>query len=145
MARYLTDTHLLAYALSTIASPMFSEVTAFYRDLDFRGVKLAWADWRLRPFSPADIGKEVQWHEQRFEAFRTMYKARDFQLVLCADVWDGVKGYAVRMLKQAVPAEEVKRWFDGIFPEPLVVCSPRGSRQDLRESCAGNPGPWVSL
>ena len=54
-----------------------------------------------------------------------MHKVRAFQLVLCADVWDGVGKYVVRVLEQAVAAEKAKRGFDGLFPEPLVVYSPR--------------------
>ena len=144
MARYLGDTHLLTYALSTTTSPVFSEVIVSYRDLDFRGVKRPWLD-RPRPLLPAEIAKEASWHKQLFKAFRPMHKVRDFQLVLCADVWDGVRGYTVQTLKQAVAAEEAERGFDGMSPEPLVICSPRGSCQELIELWAGCPGPWVPL
>jgi len=76
-----------------------------------------------------------------------MRKVRDFQLVLCADTWDGVGEYTVGVLKQAVAAERVKRGFDGTFPEPSVIHSPRGSRHQLMDtwnhgiSCSA----WIPL
>jgi len=57
-----------------------------------------------------------------------MHKARDFQLVLCAEAWDGAGEHMVEVLKQAVAVEKVKRRFGSAFLEPLVTYSPRGSR-----------------
>ena len=139
MARYLTDTHLLTFALSTITSPVFSEVIALYQDLDFGGVHWAWSDWPFRPQSPAQREEEALLHERRLRLFRTICKVRGFQLVLCANIWDGVREYTTLVLKQAVAAERAKGGFDDIFPEPLVVCSPRGSRQDSLETWVGCP------
>jgi hypothetical protein len=144
-ARYLADTHLLAYALPTITSPVFSKVIAFYRDLDFRGVEPPSPDSPMfRQLSPAERAEEALWHEGRFKVFRAMHGIRDFQLVLCADVWDSVREYAVQRLRQATTAEKAKGGFDSMFPEPLVVYSPRGSRQELTE-CGADPSPWVPL
>jgi hypothetical protein len=144
-ARYLFGTRLLEYALSTITSLVFSEVIAVYRDLDFSGVDWEWSNQALRPQSPAQRAKEASLHERQLKLFQAIHKVRDFQLVLCADVWDGVKGYTTLVLKRAVAAEKAKGGFDGVFPEPLVVYSPRGSRQDSRENWAGSPGPWIPL
>lgn len=144
-ARYLVGTRLLEYALSTITSPVFSEVIAVYRDLDFSGVDWEWSNQALRPQSPAQRAKEASLHERQLKLFRAIRKVRDFQLVLCADVWDGVKGYTTLVLKRAVAGEKAKVGFDGIFPELLVVYSPRGSRQDSGEYWAGSPGPWIPL
>ena len=49
-------------------------------------------------------------------------------MVLCADVWARVEGYSVQVLKKAVAAEKARKRFDDIFPEPLVVHSPRAFR-----------------
>ena len=57
--------------------------------------------------------------------------------MLCADVWDGVCEYYVRVLEEAVVAEKAKWGFDSDFLDPLVFCSPRGSRQG---SCVLNSG-----
>ena len=120
---------LLVYALSTIMSPVFTEVTVMYRDYDFRGVGSPWSDEPcVRKRLPAEKVEEASWHCRQFETFRTIREGRDFRLVLCADVWDRVGEYSVRVLKEAVAAEKARRGFDNIFPEPLVVYSPRASR-----------------
>ena len=136
---------LLTYALSTITSPMFSKVTIFYRDFDFRGVGLPWAEWPIRRMSPIEAAQEAASHDNRFQVFRTMHEVRGFQLVLCLDVWDRVGEYTMQMLKMAVAAEKAKRGFDDTFPEPLVTYSPRGSPRQLMESAGGPSYPWVPL
>jgi len=93
---YQAPTDLLTYALSTITSPVFSEVTVFYRDYDFRGTPS-----RIRPFCmmlPDERAEDDLWHYRRFEVFRKMRKVRDFRLVLCADVWDRIGLYSVLKL-----------------------------------------------
>lgn len=120
---------LLTYALSTITSPVFTEFTAFYQEHHFCGVESPGPGQpRLRKRSPGEKAEEALWHRRRFEAFRRMHKVRNFRLVLCADVWERVREYSVRVLKAAVAAEEAKVGFDSIFPEPLVVYRPRASR-----------------
>jgi len=42
-----TAASLLTYALSTTTSPIFSKVTTFYRDFDFRGIGSPWSDWPI--------------------------------------------------------------------------------------------------
>ena len=53
---------------------------------------------------------------------------RDFQLILCADIWDPVGEYAVRMLKEAVAEERAKGGFNVFLSEPLVIYRPWRSR-----------------
>jgi hypothetical protein len=110
----------LAYALSTITSPVFSEVTIIYRDVDLSQFLF-----------PAEAGEEVLSHHQRFEVFRAMRNVRDFQLVLCACVWDDMGEYSVRRLKQVLAEEKVKMGRDHISPEPLVVRGPWEPRTRL--------------
>ena len=112
-ARYLSEMGPLAYALSTIASPVFSEVTIIYRDVVLSGF-----------LSPAEAAEELLSHHRRFEVFRAMRHVRDFQLVLCACVWDDVGEYSVRKLKQVLAEERAKMGCDHISPEPLVVRGP---------------------
>ena len=120
---------LLTYALSTITSPVFTEVIALYREYHFCDVEFPWSDRpRLRRRSLAEKAEEASPHSRRFEAFRRMRKVRAFQLVLCADVWEGVGEYSVRSLKEAVAAEKERRGFDINFPKPAVVYRPRASR-----------------
>ena len=133
-----------AYALSTITSPAFTEITAFFRDYEFRGVAAPWIySVLVYQLSPAGIAKEAAWFDWRFGVFQAMRKIRDFQLVLCVDAWDAVGEYTVGALKQAVAAEKAKGTFDDTFPEPLVVYSPRGARPHRMESrCSPS---WIPL
>lgn len=120
----------LNYVVSTITSPVFSEVVVFYRDYDFWGV------YDPNTGAPPTVGWLSQAHEARgikhqvarLRVFQEMHKARDFKLVLCADVWHYIGEYSMEQLKQALAAEKAMGGF-GNFPcEPLVTCSPRGSR-----------------
>lgn len=120
---------LLTYALSTITSPVFTKITAIYRDYDFRGVEPPEpGEPCLRQRLPSEKVEEALWHRQRFKAYRKIQKVRDFRLVLCVDVWDRVGRYSVRVLKGAVAAEKARNGFDDVFPEPAVIYSPRAFR-----------------
>lgn len=74
-----------------------------------------------------------------------MHHYRNFQLVLCADVWDGAGDYAVRSLEQAVAVEKAKGGFNGALPEPLVIYRPRGSRQNPIEYWTTTRIIWIPL
>jgi hypothetical protein len=118
-AQYLYDARLMTHALSTITSPVFSEVTVIYLDSD------------LSDFTSPE---EVLGHHRRFEVFREMRSVRDFQLVLCAIVRANVGKDSVEELKDIVEEEKVKMGGDAIFPEPLVIHSPSEfHRQFYRE------------
>ena len=54
-----------------------------------------------------------------------MQKARDFQLVLCADVWYVVGEYSVGVLKEAVAAGKAKGMFNPFSSEPTVIHTPQ--------------------
>ena len=121
MLRHSPDTAigLLTYALSTITSPAFSEVTVFCRESDFDGTST---------------------HRQQFKGFRMMHEVRDFRMALCVDVWGGKIERYVEMLKMVVAAERENNGFDDIFPEPPVFYSPRRSCR-----IPASVKPWVSL
>ena len=145
---WVNPSDAVTYALSTITSPAFTEVTIIYREYEFLGVGAPWIDrGTLRWLSPDQIAEQASWFDRRFEAFRAMREVRDFQLVLCVDAWDGVGEYTTGVLKQAVAAERMKRGFDDTFPEPSVIHIPRGSRYQSMEvlnhgiSCS----PWIPL
>jgi len=118
------------HMLSTIKSPVFSEVMITHEWFDFRGTE----SWRypkrppLREISRAERAEEVSRHRRRFEVFRGFHGAHGFQLRLCAFVWDPFGEYAMGILKEAVAEEKTKGGFDGVFSEPLVTYYPRRSR-----------------
>jgi len=112
----------LTYALSTITSPVFSDVTVFYLDEDISGAYPSYPN--CREMSPIEIAWGATLNCEQFGMYRAMHSIRGFRLVLCADVWDGVGEHAMRALKRAVETEKVERGFD-MFPEPPVIYSPR--------------------
>jgi hypothetical protein len=90
--------------LSTITSPVFSDVVVVYQAVDFYNHVYS-KDAR------AELGDEDAWYHRQFEVFREMYKARDFRLVLWAPC---LGDDSVRELKRAVAAETAK---GGLPPE----------------------------
>lgn len=79
----------------------------------------------VRIISPADRVKEVLRHATRFWVFSEIRKVRDFRSALCADVWDCVREYSVRVLEMAIAVGTANRGFNDFFPEPVVIHSPR--------------------
>ena len=113
--------------MSTIMSPAFSEVIVFYLDDDFGGVSFnpRSAPNIYRDMTEAKRTAEASWHCRLFEVFHEMYAVRDFQLVLCADVWDSLEEYTKGVLKEAVAVEKAAKRLG--HSEALVVHSPRGA------------------
>ena len=118
----------LKATLSTITSPLFSDVIVFYRDSDFDGLEFGALD-PYREMTPEESAREDYWHSGLFDVFREMYTVRDFRLTLCAEVWDCVGEYAVRALKRAVAVEKAAERLDYLSSEPMVVLSPQASMQ----------------
>ena len=119
----------LRTALSTITSSTFSEVVAFYRDRDFCGLRPHQRHTQniYQEMTPDQRATEASWHYALFEVFREMHTVVDFQLVLCADVWDCVGEYAVEALKRAVAVEKAAGRLDYLPSEPILFCNPWGS------------------
>ena len=130
----LAMTSSLKHALSTIMSPVFSEVVAVYRDYDFGyihcHVNSAPTLYRLSPTLRAAVATELH---RIFEGFYEMHKARGFRLVLRVDVWDHLGEYAVRELEWAIATEKAEGRLGALSSEPSVTCSPRGRRPSYDE------------
>lgn len=152
-----TASSLFTHALSTITSPVFSEVTTFYRDYNFPGapcrIIASWlpkSDYLPLSRPQAQKAKEASQHRERFDVFYRMHELRDFQLALCADVWDRAEEYSVQTSKLVVAGEKARRGFSNSFPEPLVIYHPRGSNHDHSEGTYGvgtshKPTAWTPL
>jgi len=108
--------HLLGHMVSTIKSPAFLEVIVVYQDYDF-------CDYPFRGVSAT----KASWHYSRFEVLREVQKARDFRLVLCADVQDCRGENLVRVLNEAVAMGKAKGVFDNFSSEPVVIYHPRST------------------
>jgi hypothetical protein len=116
----------LAATLLTITSLTFPEVVVFYRDFDFEGLVFNVSD-PYRVMTPEERTSEDSWHRGLFDVFREMHTVRDFQLTLCAEVWDCVGEYAVQVLERAVAVEKAANRLDYLSSEPMVVHSPQSS------------------
>jgi len=133
----------LTHVLSTITSPVFSEVIIIYRDYDFGGLHLLPHKSVFREMLPAEREEDDSFRRSRLEALHEMYKVRAFRPVLCADVWDRVREYTVWELKQPVTLEG---GFDDFFSKLSVISIPRGSLPPLVEQdYAYSVTPWLPL
>lgn len=126
----------LKHALSTITSTAFLEVMVIYRDRDFCGTRRTlWASHEyspLRSVSQTERAEEASRYNRQLEVFPEAQTVRDFQLVLCADVWD-----RVRALEGAVEAGKAKGVFDNFSSEPMVIHNPQATIVDERDDiCA---------
>jgi len=52
-----------------------------------------------------DKDDDVSFRRRRLKLVHEMHKVRDFRPVLCADMWDRMRGYTVWELKQVVALE----------------------------------------
>ena len=107
----------LKRVISTITTSGRFNLIVFYREHDFRGVQPV--------MSQAERLEEASRHRRRFEIFREAHKVLDFRLVLCANVWNYVEEYSVRVLEEILAEEKEKRGFDGFHYEPSVAYRPR--------------------
>ena len=118
---------LLKYALSTVQPSLDLKVALLYATGSFRGVqKEKGSKWpHLREMTNVEKAEEAMWHHRRFDLVRELHKVRRFELVLCANVWDPVGEYTVRMLKEAVEVAKKGKMFDEFASEPTVTYNPR--------------------
>ena len=122
--------HLLKHALSTITSSSFLKVTIRYQNGDICGILGPFDDPLFGCFfrvSQAERANQALRYRKHLEVFRGCQRVRDFQLVLCAAVLDGVGEYSMRALKKAVAEQRIREMFEDFSSEPVVVHSPRSA------------------
>jgi len=111
--------------LSTITSPVFSEVIIYCDIPDSGGVE-SYNTPQAPPggLSQAERVQEVVRHRRSFEVLREMRGVRDFQLVL--EVWfmGFVGEETVRIFKEAVAEEKAEGGFNDFLPEAWVDYQP---------------------
>jgi hypothetical protein len=128
----------LKTVLSSVTSPGPLDVVIIYQNFDFINVS--------PPISPYSYSQEmsdkVALNRQRQpRVFREMHSARDFHLVLCADVTTISVRRVMEMLEPIVKAEEVEGGLDYIPYRPLIIFE----RRMLRNSPdinVGRTGKW---
>ena len=121
---------LLKHAISTITSSSFLKVTIRYQNRDICGILSSCHDPLFGLFvrvSQAERESQALRYHRHLEVFRGCQRVREFQLVLCAAVLDGVGEYSMRVLKKAVTMERARGVFEDFSSEPVVVHSPRSA------------------
>jgi hypothetical protein len=130
-ASYINDgspdplSRFLKHVVSTITSSSFFEIIILYHFWD----ECYWcSDPPPRTSSQPRLLEDIYQHHRRFEAFREAHKVRNFQLVLCANVWGRVGGQEVQVLENIVAGEKSRTGFDGFSSDPLVIYNPERGR-----------------
>lgn len=153
-ARYTPwePTSNLSHALSTITSPVFSELVVVYRDYDFYVyVPNTGAPPTYGWSSEVEKAEDVARQRILFQAIHELHKAREFKLVLCADVWHYLGEHTVEELRQVLAAEKADGGLGYLSSEPLVTYSPRVSRRASGEGTShtvlryGDADDWTPL
>ena len=126
--------------LSTVTSPMLLDLIIVYWDSDIDGVS-RYPEARRNPEAELEYRAACALrHQHRFKVLREMHKAREFQLVLCADVFDHIVKCAMEMLERLVNAERVRGGWDYLLYEPSIIAerrSPRARYIDRRPGWEG--------
>ena len=124
--------------ISTVTSPMILDVVIAYWDADIDGMNSASL---FKPESQYRAAYSVR-HNHRFKVFRRMHQAREFRLVLCADVYDPTVKYATRVLMRLLKEEKVRGGLNYLHCEPLVIAERRASRGRWFDSRPGHDERW---
>jgi hypothetical protein len=115
----------LKHVVSTITSSSFLEIVILY---NFWDEHCWYSDPPLRMLTEPEQAEDTVQHHTRFKAFREALKVRNFQLVLCANVWAHVGEQPVRMLEGVVADGKARREFEGFSSDPLVIYNPQRGR-----------------
>ena len=121
-----TASNFLGTVLSTVTSPTPIDVVIVYQDVDLGGVRGCWLGCNSGPACPRHDSREgrdddTMRYKQQFRVFREIHNARDFHLVLCADVSDSIVERAMQTLERFVDAREVNGGLDYLLYKPLVM------------------------
>jgi hypothetical protein len=128
----------LTTVLSTITSPLPLSIVIIYGERDVDLLLCTWAKpLRVEPLRQETRTANVLNHQERFRAFSEMYRVREFQLVLCADVLDRVAECAVGVLERIVEAERANGGLSYFLSEPLIISGRRSPRTRLRDDRVG--------
>lgn len=131
--------------LSTVPPTAPLDVVIVYREIDLGGIRSCWLQCTSDPVcfrhrSPEGREADLLRHKRQFAVFREMHSARDFRLVLCADVYDCMVDYAVQTLEHNVNSTEVTGGLEYLLYEPLIISERRKPRTRATDQNAGWSG-----
>ena len=135
--------------LSTVPSIAPLDVVIIYRDFDLGGFRRCWFGCDSDPVCFRHRTREGRaadtlLYERQFRVFREMHNARDFYLVLCADVFDCMVEHAVQTLEHIVNTKEVNGGLDYLLCEPLIISERRTLRTRAADYNAGWSKRWFT-
>ena len=113
------------HALSTVKSPVFSDIVVTYEDGSVCGTKHPQIHGIFRH-------RSYESFMSVFDRLHQMREILDFGLVLCADVWGYGMEYTVRELEWNVSRQREQRRL-GDFSRVSMTCSPRRSGHPYRD------------
>lgn len=123
----------LTTVLSTITSPLPLTVVVVYWEDDVGCSVYS----RTMPVRVDLTPTKARKHRKRFKVLAEIYRVREFQLVLCADVLDRVAEYAMQVLEHVVKGEKVNGGLSYLLSEPLVISEMRSPRTRLGDDQVG--------
>ena len=130
--------------LSSTASPTPLDIVVVYRELDFINMphcsRCDSEAVRLRRYWRGEKDWCVLFLLHHFRVFRRMHSARDFRLVLCADVFDCMAECCIETLERVVEAEKATGRLDYLPQMPLVIFERRTLRTHYTSLNAGWTG-----
>jgi len=129
----------LKTVLSSVTSPALLDVVIVYRETDLRNMPhCSRCDSELvRCLSSRNKRDRNALFKHQFKVFREMHNARDFRLVLCADVFDCMVVDGIEMLERMMKVEEVTGGLDYLLQKPLIISERRTLRTRYIDQ---NPG-----
>ena len=145
-----TASNFLKTVLSTVPPTVPLDVVIVYREVDLGGIRGCWLQCTSDPVCfrhRSSEGREadVQRHKQQFKVFREVHDARDFRLVLCADVYDCMVDFAIQTLEHNVYSTEVNGGLEYLLYAPLIISERRKPRTRAADHNAGWSGKWPTI
>jgi len=126
--------------LSSVTPSAPLDVVVVYRDVDLSDMphcsRCDSGPVRLRHFGRKPRDRAARFQRQ-LKVFREMHSARDFRLVLCADVFDCMVVDGIETLERIVKAESATGGFGYLLQEPLIVFERRTLRTRYIDQNAG--------
>ena len=113
----------LKAVLATVAPGLPLDVVVTYGNSDV-GYFVSTGKGGVLPYSGTG-GDNPLHHAGQFKVYREMYKAREFRLILCADVYGQIVERAVGVLERIVDTEKKNGRLDYLPCEPLIISEVR--------------------
>lgn len=139
-----TASDFLKTVLSSITSPAPLDIVIIYQDFASDDLPvIPWCDpEHLCSYQKAIIRRAALTHQRLFKVLREIHGARDFRLVLCADVSDDMVEDAIKTLGRVVRMEKAKEGPDHFPYDPLIISERRTIRTRPDDHNAGKSKKW---